>query len=76
MTDGSGKGDTIVSGERPSLTARRGNACNRCRFAARCVVEDCQERPAVSRVGDVCHVSPGEHERDDHEEAEEGVDVS
>jgi hypothetical protein len=90
MTDGGGKGDTVVSGERPGLTTRSSNACNdaashgkddehrhgdRRRFASRCVVKDRQERPAVSRVGDVCHVSPSEHERDDHEEAEESVDV-
>ena len=90
MTDGRREWHTIVSGERPSLTTRRGDACNhaaghgeddehrhgdRRRFASGRVVEDRQERPAVRRVGNVCHISPREHQRDDHEEAEESVDV-
>ena len=90
MTDGRGEGNTVVSGKRPGLTTRRGDACNhaaghgkddehrhgdRRRFASGRVVEDRQERPAVRRVGDVCHVTPREHQRDDHEKAEESVDV-
>ena len=90
MADGGGEGNTVVSGERPSLTTSCGDARNdtaghgeddehrhgdRRRFASGRVVEDRQERPAVRRVGDVCHISPRKHQRDDHEEAEESVDV-
>jgi hypothetical protein len=88
--DSCGKGNTIVSRECPSLPTRSSNARDdtprqreddehrhgdRRRFAPRRVVKDGQERPAVGRVRDVCHVSPRVHERDDHEEAEESVDV-
>jgi len=90
VANGGGEGNTVVSGERPCLTTGGGHAgndtsCqrekdehghgNRRSFAARCVVEDSQERPSVERIRNLCHVSPSKDQRDDHEEAKESVDV-
>lgn len=90
MADGSRERNTIVSGERPSLTAGSSYAsnytsrqrqndehghCDGCGFAASRCIEDRQERRSVKRVRYLFHVSPSKDQRDGHEETKESVDV-